>query len=264
MNDSQARLDYLIKYCDGPAKASIQHCTILEEDRGYVATTENLRKRFGQNHMVAKAHTDELLDGPRLTDNDCATLVQLAQQMTVCEVTLRQLNYDSDLNSSGTVETTVRRLPPELDFGWANEAAIITRSNRELQFTNLTRFVEERADATSLRYGERAISLKSELHDGPRQMNARTNPVSIRRNIHLERLYQQDFIDAGPMKEKEMSVDDRQAIGLMDTSIRLTDGHHEVALPRRLGFFLSPDNRSIALKRLHMLRQRLMKCNDLV
>ncbi|KAF5402111.1 hypothetical protein PHET_04631 [Paragonimus heterotremus] len=82
-NYNQARLDYLIQYFDGPAKASIQHCTIPEEDRGYLVAKEILRKRFGQNHMVAKAHIDELLDDPRLTDNDSAALVQLAQQITV-------------------------------------------------------------------------------------------------------------------------------------------------------------------------------------
>ncbi|KAF5404920.1 hypothetical protein PHET_01483 [Paragonimus heterotremus] len=76
-NDNQARLDYLIQYCGGSAKASIQHCTILEEDRSYLVVKEILRKRFGQNHMVAKAHTDELLDGSCLT-NDSAASVQLA------------------------------------------------------------------------------------------------------------------------------------------------------------------------------------------
>ncbi|KAF5397643.1 hypothetical protein PHET_08890 [Paragonimus heterotremus] len=119
--------------------------------------------------MVSKAHIDELLDGPRLTDNDSAALVQIAQQMTVCEVTLRQPNYDSDLNSSRTIETIIRRLPPELHFRWADEAAIITRSNPEPQFTDLTRFVKERADAASLRYGGKlVISLKSEVYDSPR------------------------------------------------------------------------------------------------
>ncbi|KAF5394771.1 hypothetical protein PHET_10310 [Paragonimus heterotremus] len=88
-NDNQVRLDYLIQYCDGPAKASIQHCTILEEDRGYLVAKEILCKWFEQNRVVAKAHVDELLDGPRLTDKDSAALVQLAQQMTVCEVTVR-------------------------------------------------------------------------------------------------------------------------------------------------------------------------------
>ncbi|KAF5394192.1 hypothetical protein PHET_12080 [Paragonimus heterotremus] len=54
-NDNQARLDYLIQYCDRPAKASIERCTILEEDRGYLVAKEILRKRLGQNHMMAKS-----------------------------------------------------------------------------------------------------------------------------------------------------------------------------------------------------------------
>ncbi|KAF5400985.1 hypothetical protein PHET_05514 [Paragonimus heterotremus] len=87
----------------GPAKFSIQQCTVLEQDRGYLVAKEILRIRFGQNHMMAEAHKDEPLDGPRPTDNDSAALVQVAQQMTVCKVTLRQLNYDLDLNSSRTI-----------------------------------------------------------------------------------------------------------------------------------------------------------------
>ncbi|KAF5400192.1 hypothetical protein PHET_06343 [Paragonimus heterotremus] len=129
-NDNQARLDYLIQYCDGPAKALSQHCTILEQDRSYLVARGLLSKRFGQNHMVAKAHTNGLLDDLRPSDNNSAALVQLAQQITVCEVTLRQLNYDSDFTSSRASETTVQRLPPELHFRWADEATIITRSNR--------------------------------------------------------------------------------------------------------------------------------------
>ncbi|KAF5397056.1 hypothetical protein PHET_10159 [Paragonimus heterotremus] len=140
-NDNQARLDYLIQYCDGPGKASIQHCTILEDDQGYLVAKEILRKRFGQNHMVAKAYVDVLLDGPRLTDNDFAALVQLAQQMTVCKVTFRQLKYDSGFNSSRTIESIVGRLPPKLHFKWAYEAAIITRLNRGPQFTYRTGFM---------------------------------------------------------------------------------------------------------------------------
>ncbi|KAF5394300.1 hypothetical protein PHET_11878 [Paragonimus heterotremus] len=176
-SDKHVRLDHLIQYCDGPAKASIQHCTIFEGDRSYLVVEEILRKRLGQNHMVVKAHISELLDGPRLTDNDPAVLVQLAQQMTVYKLTLRKLSYDSDLSSSKTIETTVRRLSTELHFRWADEAAIISRSNREPQSTDLTRFVEERADAASLRYGDLAIS--------PRQMEARPNLVDICRNIHI-------------------------------------------------------------------------------
>ncbi|KAF5398590.1 hypothetical protein PHET_08295 [Paragonimus heterotremus] len=65
------------------------------------------------------------------------------------------------------------------------------------------------------------------------------------------------------MKEKELSVNDRQAIGLMETSSRLTDGPYEVAHLLRPRSFLSPNNGSIALKRLRMLRQRFMESGDL-
>ncbi|KAF5398589.1 hypothetical protein PHET_08294, partial [Paragonimus heterotremus] len=56
MNDNQAWLDYLMQYCDGPAKALAQHCTILKEDRSHLVAREFLCERFGQNHIATKAH----------------------------------------------------------------------------------------------------------------------------------------------------------------------------------------------------------------
>ncbi|KAF5403770.1 hypothetical protein PHET_02550 [Paragonimus heterotremus] len=136
-SDNQARLNYLIQCCDGPAKASTEHCTILEEDRDNLVARKIL---LVQNQVMINVHTDESLDGPRLTGNDYVEVVQLAQQMTVCDDALR------------TIETTVRQLTPELHFRWADEAAFIPRSYRQPQFTDLTRFVGERADSVSLGY----------------------------------------------------------------------------------------------------------------
>ncbi|KAF5397931.1 hypothetical protein PHET_08207 [Paragonimus heterotremus] len=70
ITDNQDKLDYLIQYFEGPAKSSIQRCTILEEDRGCLVAEGIPRKRFGQNHSVVIAHIDEHLDGLLPAEND--------------------------------------------------------------------------------------------------------------------------------------------------------------------------------------------------
>ncbi|KAF5396547.1 hypothetical protein PHET_10428 [Paragonimus heterotremus] len=110
---------------------------------------------------------------------------------------------------------------------------MISRYNRGPHFTDLTRFLGERTDTASTRCGIDALQ------------------------GNLERVSQRDFIDVGLLEEKEMSLDDRQATRIMDSSIRLTDGHYEVVLSWRPRSLLSPYNKSIALKRR---RQHLKKC----
>ncbi len=71
--DSTTCLTYLIQYCDGKAKEAIQHCAILDADEGLRRAKEILRKRFGQNYMVARAFIDKLIDGPQIkADDNCS------------------------------------------------------------------------------------------------------------------------------------------------------------------------------------------------
>ncbi|KER27834.1 hypothetical protein T265_05193 [Opisthorchis viverrini] len=51
--DDEARLGHLIQYFDDEAKRRIEHCTVLRPRKGYGLAKEVLRKRFGQNYMVA-------------------------------------------------------------------------------------------------------------------------------------------------------------------------------------------------------------------
>ncbi|OON20484.1 Pao retrotransposon peptidase, partial [Opisthorchis viverrini] len=160
--DDEARLGYLIQYCDGEAKRRIEHCTVLRPNESYGLAKEILRKRFGQNYMVARAFIDDLITGPTIKDGDSSDLSDLAQQLTVCEVTLREMDYSSDLNSQHTIQTIVRRLPSRFLFKWAKVVANFRREDREPEVTDLTAFIEARVDSLCSDYGELALSLASE------------------------------------------------------------------------------------------------------
>nr|VZI45204.1 unnamed protein product [Spirometra erinaceieuropaei] len=110
--------------------------------------------------MVARAFIDALIDGPQIKGNDTAALVHLSQQMQACVATLNQLNYASDLNSSRTLESIVRRLPSLLRFKWAETALDTIRQGEEPQFEDLANFIEERVDVACTRFGELALEIE--------------------------------------------------------------------------------------------------------
>ncbi|KER31596.1 hypothetical protein T265_02232 [Opisthorchis viverrini] len=131
----EARLGYLTQCCDGEAKRRIERCTVLRTNEGYGLAKEILRKRFGQNYMVARAFIDDSITGPTNKDGDSSTRSDLAQQLTV--------------------------LPSRLRFKWAQAVANTRREDREPEVTDITAFIEARVDSLFSDYGELALSLAS-------------------------------------------------------------------------------------------------------
>ncbi|KAF5397615.1 hypothetical protein PHET_09453 [Paragonimus heterotremus] len=98
--DNQARLTYLIRFCDGQAKVTIQLCIVLDAAEGYVLARSILRKRSDQNYIVTRSFIDEFLNGSRLSPGGLTALIYLVQQMRVYDSTPTQLKYGSHLNAS--------------------------------------------------------------------------------------------------------------------------------------------------------------------
>ncbi len=60
-----------------------------------------------------------------------------------------------------------------------------------------------------------------------------------------------------------MSVEDKRALAIMEQSVKLEDGHYQVALPWRQYPPFLPFNRSMAERRLQMLKNRLQQDGEL-
>ncbi|VDP89225.1 unnamed protein product [Echinostoma caproni] len=106
--DDDAKLVHHIQFCEGPAKEAIEELVILDGQVGYRKAKETLKKRFGQNHIIARAL---ITDGAPIHINDNLSLMPMTQQMRVCEATLTQSNYESDMNANRTL--TILPLPPD-------------------------------------------------------------------------------------------------------------------------------------------------------
>lgn len=73
--------------------------------------------------------------------------------MQKCEITLSQLGFKSDFDNSDNLRRIVRRLPTHLRTRWVDVAHSITESGREPRFSDLTKFVDERARISSSMFG---------------------------------------------------------------------------------------------------------------
>jgi hypothetical protein len=60
---------------------------------------------------------------------------------------------------------------------------------------------------------------------------------------------------------KGMSLEDQQALSILEGSVKKVDGHYEIALPWRSGKPALPNNRKMAERRLASLQTRLRKYN---
>ena len=72
-----------------------------------------------------------------------------------------------------------------------------------------------------------------------------------------------EFNDAFFDNKREMSLDDKRALEIMETSAVLKEGHYEIALPWRYSPSCLLNNRVLAEHRLKLLRRRLAKDPDL-
>ena len=79
----------------------------------------------------------------------------------------------------------------------------------------------------------------------------------------VERLYNAEFSESSGAVEKSMSVEDRRALAIMETSVRQVKGHYQIALPWCYKVPCLPNNKSMAERRLHLLQKRLKKDESL-
>ena len=155
VSDDRLRLIYLIQYCNGEAKSSIEDCVLLEPSDGYKRARSILYSRYGRPHVVARSFIDKLVNGPQLKASDIDGLSKLALEMQKCEITLSQLGFSSDVDNSEHLRRIVKRLPMRLRTKWADTAYFISEPvgerdlGREPCFSDLAKFVDERSRVAS-------------------------------------------------------------------------------------------------------------------
>ncbi|XP_038062679.1 uncharacterized protein LOC119733173 [Patiria miniata] len=154
VSEDRVKLTYLIQFCRGKARESIENCVLMEEKAGYKLAKEILRDQFGQPHVITQSLINKVTDRQPIRPNDGAGLWELARQMRKCQVTLSQIGYSADMNSSDRLLKVQRLLPIHLQSEWAKRAQIMIQGNMEPNFSHLTDFIEQKAKIASNMFGQ--------------------------------------------------------------------------------------------------------------
>ena len=153
-DDYKMKLTLLLQHCTGKALELIEDCVMLPPSRGYTTALGKLEKWFGRNHHIARSYINSVTKGGALNLNDVDALMQLALDMGKCQTVLSELRFTSDLDSTGTLLSIVRRLPDSFQTQWVRRSSKILNNGREATFQDLTSFIEERAEEYSSLYGQ--------------------------------------------------------------------------------------------------------------
>ena len=153
VSDDQMKLSYLIQYCKGEAKSSIEDCVLLSKHEGYKRARDILYSRYGRSHLIARSYVDKLVYGEPIKASDVDALSALALEMQKCEITLSQLGFVSDIDNSDSLRRIVKRLPTYMRVKWVDVAHSIMESGREPRFSDLSKFIDQKVRVANSTYG---------------------------------------------------------------------------------------------------------------
>ena len=147
--DSNSRLTYLLQYCQGKAKRSIENCVLFGSD-GYVKAREILQMQYGHPHVVAHSMLDKLCSRNQIKPNDVDALWDLAREVQSCQITLSKIGGHTSTDQLLKIQ---RILPFRLQGEWAKRASAVIQIGREPTLDDMSRFIQNSALTSSTVFG---------------------------------------------------------------------------------------------------------------
>lgn len=145
-----ARLYYLVQYTEGDVQELMQSCLLMKADEGYKEARRLLKAKYGQNHKIAAAYLNKVVDGPVVKPGDGTGLHKFAVTLTSCKNTLKDIGLLNKIENPGIMQKIVGRLPLGLKLKWRDVADKISEEvKREITIEDLAEFVEKRARAAT-------------------------------------------------------------------------------------------------------------------
>ena len=97
LNNSQ-KLHYLQQHVTGEARHAIH--AMSTNKRGYILSLKRLKYTFVQRSRIAQVHLAKITTGRQISKDDDQGLLEFCYTISNCLITLHQLNYESDINST--------------------------------------------------------------------------------------------------------------------------------------------------------------------
>ena len=139
----------LLQHLEGEAKRAVREYANVPN--GYILSLKSLKYFFGQRSAVARATLLKVTKGKVVGSDDVKGLTELYYSINDCLVTLRQLNYTADLQSTDTLRQAVARLPLWLLRKWS-ERCLLIRRYEEPNLFHLCHWLRDRVMASKEPY----------------------------------------------------------------------------------------------------------------
>ena len=119
--DSSRQLQLLIQYCTGKAKKVIENCVLLSPSEGYKEAKKLLEERFGNVYKVTNSWICKVMNGPVIKAGDREALVDLADDLHNCELTLKATGRLNQINNEDCLVKILERCPGFVKSRWQSK-----------------------------------------------------------------------------------------------------------------------------------------------
>eukprot|EP00794_Sanderia_malayensis_P006686 gene6686-biopygen5463 len=142
-DDNNRRLQLLVQYCTGKARKVIESCILLNEEEGYKEAKRLLEERFGNKYKVSNSWINKVSDGPPIRPNDREALMDLADDLQNCEITLRATGRLNQVNNEDKLVRILERCPGYIRGRWQSKVQDIREDCREPNIEDVRRLVRK-------------------------------------------------------------------------------------------------------------------------
>ena len=142
-DDNGRRLQLLIQYCSGKAKKVIESCVLLNREEGYKEAKRLLDERFGSKYKVSNSWINKVSNGPPIKPNDREALMDLADDLQNCEITLRATGRLNQVNNEDKLVRILERCPGYIRARWQSKVQDIREECREPNIEDVHKLVRK-------------------------------------------------------------------------------------------------------------------------
>ena len=138
------KLRKLADCCKGKAYTAIRPCFLMSPEEGYWSAWKILQERFGNPVQISRACVDALVDGPAIKPNESLKLLEFADQVKACMMTLQSIGRTSEIDSQESMVKVMRKLPFFAQTQWRKRAVAYKREKGEYpDFEAFSQFICE-------------------------------------------------------------------------------------------------------------------------
>ena len=172
----KTKMSYLLQHCSPQVCDNIQHFADIHDGQySYDLAWDELKRRYGQPHVIAQACEEKLLEFPKIERDVADRLNRLFVLMKRCCYSLADERVTSSLDSVTFLSAIVSKFPLDLKRKWVETTVQISNKfSRLATFKDLALFVEEQTRIANSVFGLKLFTHSSTKSDQSKKVKALT------------------------------------------------------------------------------------------